>query len=633
MHPPKPSIKDERLSGSASASASGSSAGSSRGSGVAPGSNAHNNNAASLPHDADTELTRLIIQALGDMGYHDAKETLSRESGVRVESEHVSDFKHAILTGDYQRAEARLLELELADSASPVQSLFLIREQKFLEQLEARQSGQALETLRRELAPCKYSTDRLHFLSSLIMSSSAEDLRRRADWPGADGGSRANLLKRLSADISPNSMIPECKLQSLLDRARDEQVRDCLYHVSRTPVSLLASGHQCPRTAFPLHTHVQLMDQREEVWHVQFSPTGTFLATSSSDGTIIIYTTRDWEVLHVLNRRTTEQAQADRQANIWRGVTYVVFSPDESTLLACSQDPAIALWDIATGLRLNMISHTHRQPVSCAAFLPKSARSTGFVSGALDRQMNLYDMTGEVLHTWEPGRVYDLKVSEDGRFLAVVAENNRVQVYDLESREMVNQMQSSWQLTCLTISKDSRRILLSCSPLQDGPHHAHTTEVQEYSLPDLKMLRRYEGQKQGEFVIRSSYGGYDEQFVLSGSEDADVVIWHRLSETLIERVPGHTKSVGCVVWNPAVDAEWASGSDDGTVRIWTIGSGPDSARNVSPPPPTKDAPAASSTPLPPASSASATTSNGGSRSALNGSTVWNVHRARVNRPA
>lgn len=70
---------------------------------------------------SEQETIRLIIQALGDMGYNSAVETLSRESGINVESALVEDFRHAILEGDWSSAEVALHELELTDaSALPV---------------------------------------------------------------------------------------------------------------------------------------------------------------------------------------------------------------------------------------------------------------------------------------------------------------------------------------------------------------------------------------------------------------------------------------------------------------------------------------------------------------------------------
>lgn len=66
----------------------------------------------------DEEIVRLMIQALGDMGYTSAVQALSQESGVKIESALVEDFRRAILTGDWSSAEEALSELELTDPSN-----------------------------------------------------------------------------------------------------------------------------------------------------------------------------------------------------------------------------------------------------------------------------------------------------------------------------------------------------------------------------------------------------------------------------------------------------------------------------------------------------------------------------------
>ncbi len=66
----------------------------------------------------------------------------------------------------------------------------------------------------------------------------------------------------------------------------------------------------------------------------------------------------------------------------------------------------------------------------------------------------------------------------------------------------------------------------------------------------------------------SSFGGVGEKFLVSGSEDSRVYIWNTKKEQPRCVLDGHNRPVTCVSWNPVVHGLVASGSDDGTVRIW-----------------------------------------------------------------
>jgi hypothetical protein len=58
--------------------------------------------------------------------------------------------------------------LVLAEDADRSEMLFYLRQQKFLELLEARELGSALLVLRQELTPLNYDVDRLHALSRFV---------------------------------------------------------------------------------------------------------------------------------------------------------------------------------------------------------------------------------------------------------------------------------------------------------------------------------------------------------------------------------------------------------------------------------------------------------------------------------
>lgn len=139
------------------------------------------------------EVTRLLIQGLTDLGYQGAADRLSQESGYEVESPSVAAFRHAVLQGEWFEAESLLFGsgpidddggggggggvsishddlqphagLDFADGVDFDELKFQMREQKYLELLEARDLGNALMVLRQELTPLNQDTAKLHHLS------------------------------------------------------------------------------------------------------------------------------------------------------------------------------------------------------------------------------------------------------------------------------------------------------------------------------------------------------------------------------------------------------------------------------------------------------------------------------------
>jgi hypothetical protein len=133
-------------------------------------------------------VTRILIQSLYDLDYANAAATLSRESGYELESPPVVALRSAVIDGQWAEAENILLEsfrpdgggdshggsasgsqgwgkLLLAENANKNEMLFCLRQQKYLELLEAQDLGAALMVLRQELAPLNHNIAKLHALS------------------------------------------------------------------------------------------------------------------------------------------------------------------------------------------------------------------------------------------------------------------------------------------------------------------------------------------------------------------------------------------------------------------------------------------------------------------------------------
>lgn len=104
------------------------------------------------------------------------------------------------------------------------------------------------------------------------------------------------LRKRSSHDemtgyIPPSTMIPQRRLSSLLRQAHNYQRAKCLYANSSSNSSQLSlfADRPCDKTIFPRLTTAILEVHNDEVWNIEFSHDGKFLASASKDKTVIIW--------------------------------------------------------------------------------------------------------------------------------------------------------------------------------------------------------------------------------------------------------------------------------------------------------------------------------------------------------
>ncbi|KAI4096564.1 MAG: hypothetical protein L6R37_006941 [Teloschistes peruensis] len=499
-------------------------------------------------HDRE-EVTRLIIQGLDDLGYHGAANKLSQESGYEVESPVVAHFRHAVLQGDWAQAEILLFGSEPPDEGGGVsinngdhrglkfvdgvdqnQLRFQLRTQKYLELLESKDLGRALMVLRQELTPLKQDRGQLQHLSSMLVNT-PDGLKKEARWDGATGQSRQLLLQDLSI--------------TLLDQVKQHQISHCTYHNPSAPPSLFAD-HLCDRDQFPLRTILELGQNAGEVWAMEFSHDGRKLATCGKDTDVLIYDTSVFQELYRLRDHTEP-------------VAYITWSPDDANLITCSFDRTARIWDADCGQCIMQIDH-HNEPVTTAAWSPNGK---SFVTGSLNgtHRLCLWSLsTGRQLHNWPVDyRVQDCAITPDGRRLVAISSQCQIVVYNFDTREEEYSILLQSRMTCITVSRDGRYMLINMS----------NGQIQLIEIETREFVRRFEGQVQGEYVIRSCFGGADENLVISGSEDSRIYIWHKTTGNLIESLDGH-QTPGCVnvvAWNPAHPCMFASGGDDKKIRM------------------------------------------------------------------
>jgi WD repeat-containing protein 26 len=319
-------------------------------------------------------------------------------------------------------------------------------------------------------------------------------------------------------------MIPEHRLATLLTQVQQNQILGCRYHNTTTLPSLY-TDHACSADDFPLHTLIDLRTHTDEVWYVDFSPSGSMLATAGKDGLVCVYDTIRYKLRHEFREHERSSNAAEG-----RGVVYVAFSPDEEYLISCSVSNEFVVMALRDGRKVAVADHFD-YPVTCAGWLPDSQ---SFIVGSQGsrRPLGLYSIrngngngggvvkNNEIFSFREPPwdstardngtsfRISDLAVSPDGELLAATTLENKVLLFDLLSRQRVAEWQMEDKLTSVRFDAKGQELLLS---MNGGIVMLVDVQTGEF-------IRRFEGARQREFVVRSAFGGAGEGFVVSGSE-------------------------------------------------------------------------------------------------------------------
>lgn len=85
-------------------------------------------------------------------------------------------------------------------------------------------------------------------------------------------------------------MIPQRRFSYLLHQAQAFQRQHCVYHNSPLDSTFsLYEDHDCNKDAFPSLTTAILDVHKDEVWNIEWSHDGLYLASASRDETAIIW--------------------------------------------------------------------------------------------------------------------------------------------------------------------------------------------------------------------------------------------------------------------------------------------------------------------------------------------------------
>lgn len=509
---------------------------------------------ASMLTKSQQEVIRLIGQFLRNLGLNRTVEQLANESGCILEDPTASQLRQHVMDGKWEKVDADILQLQSILSVSSedlTEMRLMILEQKYLEMLEDGKAHEALDCLRKHVTPLKPNNEKVRQLTSYLMCSSSEDVRRLARWSGKGAASRGKLLESLQAFLPSSLMVPPQRLMTLLNQAAQRQVDQCMFHCySDSPLDSMSllTDHVCSKEQFPCVTAQILTDSTEDVWFCRFSPDGTKFATGAKDGSLIIYDV-DKES-YTMKKKHTLAGQNN-------GIAHISWSPDSAYILTCGPEGSseVIVWNVETGQQKTKVMQANDDSLTTASWHKDSSR---FVAGGTKGHFYQCNLDGNVVATWEGIRVQGLVCLSDDRTVLAADSHHRIRAYNFEDHTDFEILQEHYPIMSFTVNESEQRALINIA----------TQGVHLWDLPSKSLVRKFIGVTQTFYTIHSCFGGFNENFVASGSEDCLVYIWHVKGEKSIATLEGHTRTVNCVHWNPTLPGMLASASDDGTVRIW-----------------------------------------------------------------
>ena len=246
-------------------------------------------------------------------------------------------------------------------------------------------------------------------------------------------------------------------------------------------------------------------------------------------------------------------------------VQCVAFSPDGRLLASGGAEPAIKLWDAATGREVRGLVG-HQTWVSTVAFSPNG---NILASGAGDKTIKLWDVSsGRELRTMTGhlDALNSVVFSPDGKMLAsgcreaFQGKDSTIKLWDVATGQELRTLSGHGSYVYSVAFSPDGQTLAS-----GGDDHA----VKMWDIASGRELRRVAFQQCNVRAVALSPDG---AFLASNGEDNTIQLWDARNGHEVRRLTGHQDLVWYLTFSPN-GKTLASASWDTTIKLWDVANG------------------------------------------------------------
>jgi WD40 repeat protein/serine/threonine protein kinase len=277
---------------------------------------------------------------------------------------------------------------------------------------------------------------------------------------------------------------------------------------------------------------------------VAFSGDESLLAAGDSRGTVQVFNTHDWSRRHVLAGHQTEI----------RGLCFA----DGATLISGGEDGVLQRWDALSGRELGDLTLSRRRLLALAAAWRKNLLLVGTTAGEVQfRDLESFRLiSNRKLHS---SPVATIAVSHQEDRAVSTDKDGGIRLWDLVTRESSLILPSPEYIGTPLAFSPAGDLLAAAT--RDGK-----ARLIDPRTGEVKQQRQLDAGR----VLAVGFS-LDGKSVLLGCEGGMVAYWQPFQQAP-PAIEGHAKEAWSVDFDPR--GRWlASGSDDNTIRLWELPTG------------------------------------------------------------